>query len=81
MEAILRVHAASIQHNDLRESNILVSANNLEVRLIDFGEATEHQCRCRKQIVLYSYPPSESEVMCDEVYETAYVMDIWTPST
>ena len=81
MEALLRVHATGIQHNDLRQSNILISTDGSEVRLIDFDEASEHQCRRRKQITLYTYPPPEIEVMCEEVSETAWVMTIWTPST
>ncbi|EKM59914.1 uncharacterized protein PHACADRAFT_181850 [Phanerochaete carnosa HHB-10118-sp] len=79
VEAVLRIHAAGVQHNDLCESNILISADGREARLVDFDHATKHRCMRRMRITLYSYPPLEADVQCEEVYEIASIMDIWPP--
>ena len=51
------------------------------VRIIDFDYASgEHQCRAvQRTYKLFELEPAPAELSCDELYDTAAEMDIWTP--
>ena len=79
LEALMRIHSAGVQHNDIKPDNILLSDDD-EVRIIDFDLAMEHNCKRKLPIELYEYKPLKYEFGCYEIFEVAEAMGIWTPS-
>lgn len=76
----MRIHQAGVEHTVLESlSNVLVANDGLDVRIIDFDSAVQHRCTRRMPVTLYSYPPTEAEFCCTEIYELAVKLAIWTP--
>lgn len=81
MDILLRLHSLGLIHDDWGPHNILIDDDG-HVRVIDFGNALFHPdgpCRLRRNIILYEPEPSESEIQCQEIYDAALEMEIFTP--
>ncbi|GJE90081.1 serine/threonine protein kinase [Phanerochaete sordida] len=78
-EAALRIHAAGVQHNDLRLTNILISSDNSEVRITDFDNAGEHDCGRAMPVILYSWEPTLADFGCQEIHDFMCYFGLWTP--
>lgn len=77
-EAVLRIHAAGVQHNDLRLANILISADKSEVRIVDFDDASEHTCARAMPVILYAWKPTIADFGCREIHDFVKDLGIWT---
>ncbi|GJE90087.1 hypothetical protein PsYK624_062100 [Phanerochaete sordida] len=80
-EAVLRIHAAGVQHNDLRLANILISADKSEVRIVDFDDASEHPCARAMPVILYAWKPTIADFGCREIHDFVKDLGIWTLAT
>ncbi|KAI0800076.1 hypothetical protein C8Q74DRAFT_1190409 [Fomes fomentarius] len=85
VEALLAIHQAGIQHNDLAERNIVLSSRTGQQRIpfiVDFGDATEHVCPVDRNQVQLDHPaPNRIEFGCDEMWEVCEETDTWAIST
>ena len=80
IDALVRIHRLGVNHGEFKPQHVVVDSKG-HPRIIDFDHAGLHQCGAAKHtFVLYETEPLQTEVNCDEVYETAVEMDIWTPS-
>ncbi|GJE90084.1 hypothetical protein PsYK624_062070 [Phanerochaete sordida] len=80
-EAVLRIHAAGVQHNDLRLPNILISPDKREVRIVDFDNASQHDCPRAMPVILYAWEPTLAEFGCSELHDFISNLGIWTLDT
>lgn len=78
MDALLRIHRLGVIHGEFEPKHVVVDSTG-RPRIVDFDHAELHQCRVKHIFALYELEPPQCEVDCDEIYETATEMDIWTP--
>ena len=82
MKIYMAIHKRNIQLNDWGSMNVVV--DNLEnpkrLVVIDFQDATDHVCKRQHDVALYCLPPWQETFGCDELYNMAKRMEIWTPS-
>ncbi|GJE90082.1 serine/threonine protein kinase [Phanerochaete sordida] len=81
IEAVLRIHAAGVKHNDLRFPNILISEDKSEVRIVDFDNASEHTCPRSMPVILYAWEPTLADFGCREIHDFVSDLEIWTSAT
>ncbi|KII95566.1 hypothetical protein PLICRDRAFT_48513 [Plicaturopsis crispa FD-325 SS-3] len=77
MRRILFLHDIGLVHNDLTEDNILINEEG-RVFLIDLECAAPHVCKRADDVLVGSKQPRMHEFECDEIYETARMMRLWT---
>lgn len=81
MDILLRLHSLGLIHDDWGPHNILMDDKG-RIRVIDFGHALFHPdgpCPLSRNIILYELEPPESEIECQEIYNAALEMEIFTP--
>ena len=52
---------------------------DVRVSVIDFEDATEHECEQDLPIKMYTYPPNKYEFGCEELYNICMGFHVWTP--
>ncbi|TBU41401.1 hypothetical protein BD309DRAFT_965351 [Dichomitus squalens] len=84
---LVEVHKAGVIHNGFTERNIVISVFNdgpnegkYAPVLVDFGEATEHQCPFNGNIQADGLRPERSDIICDEIYYSCMESDFWRPA-
>lgn len=79
----MAIHKRGVQHNDFQASNLVVDNIKDPQRLvvIDFEDATDHECQRKFDIALYRYPPSYEGFGCPELWKVTEFCDVWTPCT
>ena len=82
-EILMAIHELGLKHNDLSLRNIVVDdlADPKRVTIIDFENATIHECKRDMHVFLYQVPPPPDEFGCEELYAIAKQLLIWTPGT
>lgn len=79
MDALVRIHRLGVIQGEFEPRHVVVDSKG-HPRIVDFGHAEIHQCRAANRTYkLFELEPPQCEVDCDEIYETATEMDIWTP--
>lgn len=76
---MLQIHKAGVLQGDFADANILVSGSG-DVRIVDFDQATHHDCQADPEMNVWNYEPSECEYGCGEMYDAIQALELWTPS-
>ncbi|KAL6301408.1 kinase-like domain-containing protein [Sparassis latifolia] len=79
IEALAKIHAAGVQHGDIREYNVVLYQNR-QPTIIDFDRAEKHQCLCPRPILFDVTEPYRNEFGCNELYQICLDCDVWTPN-
>lgn len=76
----MAIHKRGVQHNDFYPRNLVVDniKDPQRIVVIDFEDATDHDCQRKYDIALHQHPPSY-EFGCPELYKVAEQCDVWTP--
>ncbi|KAJ3534832.1 hypothetical protein NM688_g7072 [Phlebia brevispora] len=83
MQSLMCIHKCGVQHGDFDTSNIVVddAKNPKRHMIIDFDNATYHQCQRSGEVFLYEIgPPAFADFKCSELWWVGQELDIWTPS-
>lgn len=75
-----QLHLSGVYHGDFVPRNVVI-ADDGQPRIVDFDHGSgKHQCPAVQRVYkLYEPEPSPRELCCDELYEVAIEMDLWTP--
>lgn len=79
MDCLIAIHNAGVQHNDIEPRNIVVKDG--VPRIIDFEDASDHDCRCTTVIYEGAFRPNEYDFGCSELYHYTRKACIWRPGT
>lgn len=75
VSAIKRLHRAGVQHNDIDSENVIL--NNGRWWVIDFGEATPHQCKRTMRIKEGIICPEPVGFGCGELWGITMALGVW----
>ncbi|KAJ3559575.1 hypothetical protein NM688_g254 [Phlebia brevispora] len=81
IEVLMAIHARGLQHNEFSPCNIVVDDVKDPKRLvvIDFEDATPHECKRTMDIAFFQLPPFSGDFGCRELYSAAQTTCVWTP--
>lgn len=81
IDAFVKIHDAHVLHGDFELRHVLSRPNDAQVYIVDFECASDgHVCK-RDQASLrkYEWKPSKGIFGCDELFDAACDLRIWTP--
>ncbi|GBE89759.1 hypothetical protein SCP_1700840 [Sparassis crispa] len=78
LDSLQEIHRHGVQHNDVRECNIVVSEGGRPI-IIDFDVAQEHDCKLQMDIKFDQVKPDVYEFGCHELHRAAVSADAWLP--
>jgi tRNA A-37 threonylcarbamoyl transferase component Bud32 len=83
LSQIYELHRAGIQHNNVKGSSVLFNVNgpfgHHGPYIIDFAQATKHDCGVRLAVVEGAVAPTRIEFGCDELWNLTLDLELWRP--
>lgn len=77
LDHLLEIHELGIQHNDFEERNVVLKDGRPFI--IDFENATPHECKRAMNIVEGAVAPSAYYFGCREIYRYCCDNGVWRP--
>ncbi len=82
MDILLQIHSLGVVHNNWTTSSTLMDDNG-NLKVIEFGDACLHDpdgvCPLPRNLKLFELTPNYTEIQCQEIYDVAIAMDLFTP--
>lgn len=75
---MLQVHGAGVMQGDFEDANVLVAENG-EARIVDFDQASHHDCQGSTYLKVWEYEPPRYDFGCDEMFHVIRTLELWTP--
>jgi len=78
IDAVIQLHSAGVQHNELIGGSILVDDNGRPI-IVDFDLATIHECEQEMDVIFDDVEPDKDDFGCDEVHNICNLVRAWKP--